>query len=373
MLTVTKDQAAAYLVNHHRFHSSALPPLATAEEAFRHLRLIQYDPLNPCGRNTDLVLQARVKGYTAHAYLDWAYNERRGIDGYDKQLCIVPIEDWGYLHYFMDRMSPARRQFISEHSAELDALIARIAAEGPLLTDTIKDDRVVDIGWYGATGWYKTALESLWRLGRVVSVRRPNGRKAYDLPERVYGHAMPPRPVLHDHIRRRLGSVGMLPLSGSGDGWQGMSAGRVIGPKLQTMVTQGLVTEVAVQGVKGRYVVRAEDVPLLSSPPQTKQVMSFLAPLDNLLWDRQLIHDIFGFFYRWEVYTPLSKRTYGYYCLPILDGHRLIGRIEPALRGGELVLRGIWWEPGVRPNQKRLEQALRRFQKYLGATRIVRH
>lgn len=372
MLTVTKDQAAAFLVNHHRLRSSALPPLATVQEVFQHLRLIQYDPLNPCGRNVDLVLQARLAKYHPNAHASWAYGQSGVIEGYDKELCLLPVEDWGYLHYGIDRMSSKRRQFLHDHEAELHDLLRHMADNGPLFTDTIKDGRTVDIGWYGATSWNKTALESLWRLGQVVSVRQDNGRKAYDLPERVYGHTMPARPPLLDHILRRLRSIGLLPLSGGGTGWQGMAAGRVIGPQLKKMVQDGTLTEVAIEGVKARYVVRPQDELLLESPFQTKQCMIFLAPLDNLMWDRQMIDDIFGFFYRWEVYTPQHKRIHGYYCLPILDGHRMVGRIEPALVTNELVIKGIWWERGVRPNTARLEQALRRFQRYLRADTVLR-
>jgi len=35
---------------------------------------------------------------------------------------------------------------------------------------------------------------------------------------------------------------------------------------------------------------------------------SFIAPLDNLLWDRKLIKEVFGFEYVWEVYKPISER-----------------------------------------------------------------
>ncbi len=38
--------------------------------------------------------------------------------------------------------------------------------------------------------------------------------------------------------------------------------------------------------------------------------------------------DFFAFHYRWEVYTPATKRTYGYYVLPILYGENFVGRIE---------------------------------------------
>ena len=59
--------------------------------------------------------------------------------------------------------------------------------------------------------------------------------------------------------------------------------------------------------------------------------MTFLAPLDPLVWDRDLLRELFGFDYVWEVYVPEHKRRWGYYVLPILFGDRLVGRIEPRI------------------------------------------
>ena len=56
---------------------------------------------------------------------------------------------------------------------------------------------------------------------------------------------------------------------------------------------------------------------------------AFLAPLDPLVWDRDLLERLFGFEYRWEVYVPAPKRRWGYYVLPLLYGDRFVGRIEP--------------------------------------------
>ena len=87
--------------------------------------------------------------------------------------------------------------------------------------------------------------------------------------------------------------------------------------------------------------------------------MSFIAPLDPLLWDKALIHTLWDFQYSWEIYTPAAKRKYGYYTLPILYGERFVGRIEavPDRKKGILSVRGLWLEPGIRQT-KRLNSAL---------------
>lgn len=73
-----------------------------------------------------------------------------------------------------------------------------------------------------------------------------------------------------------------------------------------------------------------------------------LAPLDNLIWDRELIRQLFGFHYRWEVYKPALEREYGYYVLPLLYNDRFIARFEPVMdkKSQTLNIMNWWWEPG---------------------------
>ncbi len=83
----------------------------------------------------------------------------------------------------------------------------------------------------------------------------------------------------------------------------------------------------------------------------------FLAPLDNLLWDRKMLEMLFGFSYRWEVYTPVAKRKFGYYVLPVLYNDRFVARFEaePVREAGAFVVRNWWWEPQVVPNDEMRE------------------
>ena len=79
--------------------------------------------------------------------------------------------------------------------------------------------------------------------------------------------------------------------------------------------------------------------------------VAFLAPLDPLAWDRDLLLRLWDFDYRWEVYVPEAKRRWGYYVLPMLYGDRLVGRIEPRIdrATGTLRILGLWWEDGFEP------------------------
>ncbi|HVQ23366.1 MAG TPA: crosslink repair DNA glycosylase YcaQ family protein, partial [Candidatus Saccharimonadia bacterium] len=112
---------------------------------------------------------------------------------------------------------------------------------------------------------------------------------------------------------------------------------------------------------KGERFVVSDELPLLdqaerevaSGLPPNRQPpgVAFLAPLDPLVWDRQLLRPLFGFDYVWEVYVPASKRRWGYYVLPIWFADRIVGRIEPRIdrRAKALRVLGIWWEDGFDP------------------------
>ena len=76
-----------------------------------------------------------------------------------------------------------------------------------------------------------------------------------------------------------------------------------------------MVTEVSIEGIKETFYIPSQ---ALSYPVEVIDQISFIAPLDNMLWDRNLISVIFDFDYTWEVYVPKHKREYGYYVLPIL-------------------------------------------------------
>src|SRR3546814_3646628 len=83
-----------------------------------------------------------------------------------------------------------------------------------------------------------------------------------------------------------------------------------------------------------------------------------------------------GFDYRFEAFVPAAKRVWGYYVLPMLERDRLIGRIElKAHRDrGEIEVRGLWLERGVRPAKPRLariEGEVERWRAFTGLDRVV--
>ncbi|WP_051656508.1 DNA glycosylase AlkZ-like family protein [Butyrivibrio sp. AE3004] len=98
------------------------------------------------------------------------------------------------------------------------------------------------------------------------------------------------------------------------------------------MTAEGKISPVIVEGFKPLFYYRSEDEELMQQVLQgnagLKPRMSFMAPLDPLMWDKAFIKSLWDFQYSWEIYTPVVKRKYGYYTLPILYGDKFVGRIE---------------------------------------------
>jgi uncharacterized protein YcaQ len=126
---------------------------------------------------------------------------------------------------------------------------------------------------------------------------------------------------------------------------------------------------VELEGMKGEWWVRAEDVDQLQSlNGDWRGRTALLSPFDNLLCDRARTEELFGFSHRLEIYTPKAKRRWGYFVLPILHGERLIGRADLRIdrKTGRLVAPAIHREDGA-PKGKAIAKAIRRELERLAA------
>ena len=143
---------------------------------------------------------------------------------------------------------------------------------------------------------------------------------------------------------------------------------------ISELVDAGELLELQIEGSKEKFYIRSEDAEFLGKPAR-KNVSQFIAPLDNLIWDRGLIEEVFNFSYTWEVYTPAAKRKFGYYVLPVLYKNQFIARFEPEPNRGKnpLEIKNWWWEPGVAVNDQMLsaiENAFIRFSNFIGVDMI---
>jgi len=376
---VTKENIRRYLLlKHLLLPPQSLKGLEGIDKVFNTLRSIQFDPQSPCGTNVDLVLQARVKGIHPKDYYSWLYKNKKGIECFDKELCIVPIEDLSLCKkIFSNRSKKKTDDFIQENLVAIEKLILRIKKDGEISSSQIIDDRKIESFW-GNPRWGKAVLDILWKTGRLVISKREKGRKYYNLSERIYGKKyiwIEENNINSEKVIRRIRSIGLLPKSGTGQGWLGVGIGKQILPIVTRLLEQKILIEVKIEDVKKTYVMINSDLHLLQKVTVIKPELNivFLAPLDNLLWDREMIKNIFDFEYKWEVYTPKHQRKYGHYVLPILYGDKFIGRIEPRQVGDMLEIRGLWLEPDFQWNEvvdKSFYSYLEKFKKYLNVQKI---
>ena len=381
MLTLTNREARALLVRYHNLDGrDGFRGIEGARAAMNRLGTIQFDPLNVAGRNAELVLQARVKGFKPQMLRRLLYEERFLVDGYDKEMCVYTAADFGaYAPQRALHAEDARRWLERRGQGEafdmLDDILDIIRQKGPCALTDIPLGESKDFGW-GPRRPSGAAIEYLFRSGRLCVAERNGTQRLFDLAERLLPAECLTAPerdaeaFAEWYALRRAACVGLL-WARRGGAWQGYVVGddRQRRAALARLCAREALIPCRVEGLREPFYILPQALKMLENCRQGRQAR-FIAPLDNLLWDRNMIEALFGFKYRWEVYTPVEKRQYGYYVLPVLYGDRFVARFEPesVAKAGCLRVRGWWWEDGVTPGAAMLEAmeiALKRFADFL--------
>ena len=92
-----------------------------------------------------------------------------------------------------------------------------------------------------------------------------------------------------------------------------------------------------------------------------------LSPFDPVLWDRPRVAALFGFEQLLEIFKPEAQRKYGYYCLPVLAGDRLVARFDLAADRRQQTLRVVAEHHETPTNEEAARTALER---YAGALQL---
>ena len=93
-IKLTKKEARDFMVGYHLINIDKQPVGKKGViDVFNRIKSIQYDPLNIVGRNSDLVLQSRVRKYKKTYLEDLLYKNRLLVDGWDKQMCIYQTQE----------------------------------------------------------------------------------------------------------------------------------------------------------------------------------------------------------------------------------------------------------------------------------------
>lgn len=243
----------------------------------------------------------------------------------------------------------------------------------------------VDKGMWGHGKLSSATMDYMWNIGILGVKEKKNTQKKYDLIERLLPKEIYTMedPFKNDddfykwYFKRRIGSIGVY-WERNGEGWLGNFLSNT---KLRKRILNELVEEeelilIKVENLKENFYLRKEDMSILNESTLVNESnVRFLAPLDNIIWDRKLTREIFNFDYTWEVYKPVDKRKYGYYVLPVLYGDKLVARFEPEIHRGKgpLIIKNWWWEESFKITNDCIDsvkEALDKFCKYLKADGI---
>jgi uncharacterized protein YcaQ len=331
VIEVSPEEARRIAVRSQLLDGSATSVLDTV----RRLGYLQIDPISTVAPPQYLVLWSRLGPYDT-AELDrllWVEKQLFEWNAY-----VWPIEDLPLVRARMRRRRKGeyaweRRsaEFLRVNARYKRHVLSELERNGPLLSRELDDHSVrtwESHGWYGSRNT-SVMLDILHGRGLVAIVGRRNGHRLWDLAERWYPEteAIPLRVAERRLAEKRFRALGVRLTP---KGWDAHP--------------------------------EARDGPV---PDR----VTFLSPFDRLIHDRDRAEALFDFRYRLEMYVPKAKREYGYYVLPILEGDRLVGRIEPRFdrKTRRLEVLGAWGDTS------RADDALTSLATWLGAERVEPH
>lgn len=335
---------------------------ASPKDILQSLECIQLDPVSLVDRNQNLVLQARTQRFFPGILEQWLSNGQ--IVEYEANAAsLMPAVDFPILKGIQQRLYKRLEPELLQLGPVVDEVLRRVEMEGPLTSRAFDSAHKVSGYWDNQIPNTKAtshALNLLRDMGILRVVGREGSQRLFDLTWRGLSDAVRQRwetmaAAEADQLllQKYLRAYRVIEISDPRFGWHSLTMAERRA-QVSSLVSQGVLTQIFVENVQRPYWVLTSELNQilgysLSEPDIDAVPLRFLPPLDNLLWRRQRLQDIFEFSYTWEIYLPPGKRRYGPYVMPILAGSRLIGRINAKrdTNRNQLIVSGIWWEPWV--------------------------
>ncbi len=349
------------------------------------LGFVQIDSINTVARAHHMILHARRPAYRPRA-LEILHDRDRGVfEHWTHDASMISMQHYPHwalkFRRYEERLAGKWRKWRREGFEEkFDEILRRISDHGPCCSGDVGDgEKRSSGGWWD---WHpsKTALEYLWRTGKLSVCHRKGFRKYYDLTENVipeqYRTVTPDREAsIEWACRSALDKLGFATSGELAAFWELVTPGEAKAWCARAQA-EGRIVEVGIETVDGAW--RKSFVwpeTLDETPPEVTRRMRVLSPFDPALRDRKRAERLFGFHYRIEIFVPEAKRTYGYYVFPILEGDRLVGRVDAKVERDRdrLQVRALWPEKGVSFGAGRLtklDSALSRTARIAGVEHI---
>lgn len=306
----------------------------------RRFGYLQLDTVSIAGaRSHSIVLLSRLEGMDPVLGEELLQPGEPVFEYWGHEASWIPIELYPAFEF-------RRREFLGRHPwwgnvvarnrNVTRRLRRRIRQEGPI--------RSAEMEGEGSSGWWdlkvaKQVALALWSSGELAIRERKSFQKSYDLAERVIPESVRSRPLakvdaLEVLLLKALeghgwGSTGTLAQT-----WRLVNRKKEIAGALDRLAERGEIVPCVLESSTARPNsgwIRPSDLELAARldtirPRRDRGVL--LSPFDPVLWDRARVKRLFDFEQMLEIYKPAPKRIYGYYCLPVLAGERLVARFD---------------------------------------------
>lgn len=296
------------------------------QHAIERMAFVQADPIRSPARAQDLTLRPRVRGYRA-GDLDDRYSS-------------LPIEEDFFINYgFVTRtlqalMHPRSSITPTAANKRAQAILAFVRERGsvhPREVDAHFAHGRVTNWWGGSSSATTQMLELMHYKGMLRVARRENGIRIYATQQ--HGDGPAGAAARRAHLDRLVDSVVSLyaPVPAASLSFI-VSRLRYAAPHWRAEIKSALqrakqhLDQVTIDGHTW-YWPAGEDTDI-----DPIEGVRLLAPFDPVVWDRRRFEMLWDWAYRFEAYTPASKRKLGYYALPMLWRDRVIGWANITMR-----------------------------------------
>ncbi|KKI19476.1 MULTISPECIES: winged helix-turn-helix domain-containing protein [unclassified Leucobacter] len=324
------------------------------DPALERLHVLQIDSVNVFARSHYLPVFSRHGAYDSDA-LDRHLWQGGGFTEYwAHEAAFIPVDDRPLFSWRMDDYRERHRADGRSEalSGAISAVRSALADRGPQFVRDLETGPRERRGPWWDWSDTKRAVEILFASGEVVSAGRERFERRYALAEQVLPEsalgAVPRAEAQRALIEQAARSLGVGTLADLAD-YHRLKSGPAKSA-VADLEEAGILIPVRVNGWNGSngkplpaWIHRDARVPSRLAPD------ALLTPFDPVCWFRPRAERMFDFHYRIEIYTPKEQRQFGYYCLPLMVGGRLAGRIDLKADRAEreLLVQAAWQEPGA--------------------------
>jgi len=296
--------------------------------ALEHLGYLQIDTVSVVERAHHHTLWTRIADYKAE-YLDDLVKERKVFEYWFHAASYLPMKDFRFALPKMLEIKQNGSQYYNADEKVMQHVMDTIRNEGPKRAIDFESEAKKPGSWWN---WKpaKLALERLFIQGDLMICERNGMQKRYDLTERVLPASVDtsaPSPLEFAEylVKTYLRAYGFTTVKQITH----LKTGTVLRKNVEE-VLHSMLKENTVQRLESKeFPTVFIQSNLLDKPIQDNDLsVRLLSPFDNSIIHRDRVTQFFGFDYRLECYLPKEKRTYGYFCLPVLFGDVFIGRAD---------------------------------------------